>query len=58
MMKGKNQLFFVFSKTPPNNYVLRFNTIPVLVLDADKTLEDIIELYKKNENKILGNFSI
>lgn len=32
----------------------RFNTIPVLVLDADKTLEEIVEQYKKNENKILG----
>lgn len=32
----------------------RFNTVPVLVLDADKTLEDVVEQYKKNENKILG----
>jgi len=32
----------------------RFNTIPVLVLDADKALEDIVEQYKKNESKILG----
>ncbi|KAJ8923106.1 hypothetical protein NQ315_001659 [Exocentrus adspersus] len=32
----------------------RFNTIPVLVLDADKTLEEIVEQYKRNENKILG----
>ncbi|XP_018572038.1 deoxynucleoside kinase-like isoform X2 [Anoplophora glabripennis] len=32
----------------------RFNTIPVLVLDADKTLDEIVEQYKKNENKILG----
>ncbi|KAG5861415.1 hypothetical protein JTB14_012475 [Gonioctena quinquepunctata] len=32
----------------------RFNTIPVLVLDADKTLEDIMEQYRKNEEKILG----
>ncbi|CAG9830688.1 unnamed protein product [Diabrotica balteata] len=32
----------------------RFNTIPVLVLDADKTLDEIIEQYKQNENKILG----
>ncbi|KAJ8986168.1 hypothetical protein NQ317_005642 [Molorchus minor] len=32
----------------------RFNTIPVLVLDADRTLDEIYEQYKKNENKILG----
>lgn len=32
----------------------RFNTIPVLVLDADKTLEDVIEQYKLNEKRILG----
>lgn len=32
----------------------RFNTIPVLVLDADKTLSEIYEQYKKNEEKILG----
>lgn len=32
----------------------RFNTIPVLVLDADKTLEEILEMYKLNELKILG----
>lgn len=28
----------------------------MLVLDADKTLEDIVEQYKKNENKILGRY--
>lgn len=33
----------------------RFNTVPVLVLDADKTIDEVIEQYKKNENKILGN---
>lgn len=32
----------------------RFNTVPVLVLDADKTLDEIVEEYKKNENRILG----
>ncbi|KAL1494974.1 hypothetical protein ABEB36_010472 [Hypothenemus hampei] len=32
----------------------RFNTIPVLVLDADKSLEEIKQQYKRNENKILG----
>lgn len=32
-----------------------FNSIPVLVLDADKTLEEIVEQYKINTNKILGN---
>ncbi|XP_066140500.1 deoxynucleoside kinase-like isoform X3 [Euwallacea fornicatus] len=32
----------------------RFNTIPVLVLDADKTLGEIVQQYKENENKILG----
>ncbi|CAG9865265.1 unnamed protein product [Phyllotreta striolata] len=32
----------------------RFNTIPVLVLDADKTLEEIVQQYKQNEDKILG----
>ncbi|KAJ8957350.1 hypothetical protein NQ318_004829 [Aromia moschata] len=32
----------------------RFNTIPVLVLDADRTLEEIVDEYKKNEDKILG----
>ncbi|XP_060522398.1 deoxynucleoside kinase-like isoform X2 [Cylas formicarius] len=32
----------------------RFNTIPVLVLDADRTLEEIVVEYKKNEHKILG----
>ncbi|KAJ8936372.1 hypothetical protein NQ314_012391, partial [Rhamnusium bicolor] len=31
----------------------RFNTIPVLVLDANKTLEEIVMEYKKNESKIL-----
>ncbi|KAF5270185.1 hypothetical protein FQR65_LT05665 [Abscondita terminalis] len=31
------------------------NTTPVLVLDADSTLEDIFEQYKKNTNKILGH---
>lgn len=36
----------------------RFNTIPVLVLDADKTLNEVIEEYKKNENKILGKYSL
>lgn len=34
---------------------ISFNSIPVLVLDADKTLEEIVEQYKINENKILGN---
>lgn len=39
-------------------YDERFNTIPVLVLDADKTLDEIVEQYKKNENKILGESRI
>lgn len=30
------------------------NTIPVLVLDANLTKEQIVEQYKKNENRILG----
>lgn len=34
----------------------RFNTIPVLVLDADKTLDEVIEQYRKNEKKILGKY--
>lgn len=34
----------------------RFNTISVLVLDADQTLDEIVEQYKKNENKILGKY--
>ncbi|XP_057669613.1 deoxynucleoside kinase-like isoform X1 [Diorhabda carinulata] len=33
----------------------RFNTIPVLVLDADKTLDQVIEQYKQNEHKIMGH---
>jgi len=33
----------------------RFNTIPVLVLDADKALEDILKEYKRNEGKIMGH---
>lgn len=33
----------------------RFNTVPVLILDADKALEDVVEQYKTNERKILGN---
>ena len=32
----------------------RFNTIPVLVLDADKTLDDIYKECKLNQDKILG----
>lgn len=32
----------------------RFNTIPVLVLDADKTLEEIYEQYREHEDHILG----
>lgn len=32
----------------------RFNTIPVLVLDADKTIDEVVEQYKQNENQILG----
>lgn len=32
----------------------RFNSIPVLVLDADKTLEEITEVYRMNQNQILG----
>ncbi|CAH1154663.1 unnamed protein product [Phaedon cochleariae] len=32
----------------------RFNTIPVLVLDADKTIDEITQQYKENEKKILG----
>ncbi|CAH1100662.1 unnamed protein product [Psylliodes chrysocephalus] len=32
----------------------RFNTIPVLVLNADKTLDEIVNQYKENEQKILG----
>ncbi|XP_017772565.1 PREDICTED: deoxynucleoside kinase-like isoform X1 [Nicrophorus vespilloides] len=35
----------------------RFNTIPVLVLDANTALEDIVEQYKLNENRIMGNKS-
>lgn len=31
------------------------NTIPVLVLDADRTLEEIYEEFKNNETKILGH---
>lgn len=31
-----------------------FNTAPVLVLDADRTLEEIKEQYRNNERKILG----
>lgn len=31
------------------------NIVPVLVLDADKTLEEIEAQYKANEYKILGN---
>ncbi|CAG9768511.1 unnamed protein product [Ceutorhynchus assimilis] len=33
----------------------RFNTIPVLVLDADRTLEEIVQQYRANETKILGH---
>lgn len=32
----------------------RFNTIPVLVLDADKTIDEVLEQYRLNEHKILG----
>lgn len=32
----------------------RFNTIPVVVLDADKTINDIIAEYKLHEHKIMG----
>lgn len=35
----------------------RFNTIPVLVLDADKTLEEIYEQYREHEDHILGILS-
>lgn len=35
----------------------RFNTTPVLVLDADKTLDEVIEQYRNNENKILGKLT-
>lgn len=35
----------------------RFNTIPVLVLDADKTLEEIHEQYRMYEDQILGKGS-
>lgn len=31
------------------------NIVPVLVLDADKTLEEIEAQFKANEEKILGN---
>ncbi|XP_025836514.1 deoxynucleoside kinase-like [Agrilus planipennis] len=30
------------------------NNVPVLILDADSTLEEIHEMYHKNEDKILG----
>lgn len=33
----------------------RFNTIPVVVLDADKTINDIIAEYKLHEHKIMGH---
>lgn len=32
----------------------RFNTVPVLVLDADKTRDEILAQYKENESKIMG----
>lgn len=32
----------------------KLNTVPVLVLDADRTLEEIKEQYRSNESKILG----
>ncbi|XP_023023109.1 deoxynucleoside kinase isoform X2 [Leptinotarsa decemlineata] len=32
----------------------KLNTTPVLVLDADRTREEIMEQYRKNEEKILG----
>lgn len=32
----------------------RFNNVPVLILDADKDLHDVLDQYKKNESKILG----
>ncbi|CAH0564023.1 unnamed protein product [Brassicogethes aeneus] len=33
----------------------RFNTVPVLVLDADKTRDEVLEQYRLNEGKILGH---
>lgn len=35
----------------------KFNSIPVLVLDADTTLEETIQQYKKHELTILGKDS-
>lgn len=35
----------------------KFNTIPVLVLDADATLDEIVQQYKKHETIILGKSS-
>ncbi|KAK9729728.1 Deoxynucleoside kinase [Popillia japonica] len=35
----------------------RFNTIPVLVLDADNTLDDIHKQYREYEDQILGKTS-
>lgn len=32
----------------------KFNDIPVLVLDADTTLDEIVKQYKKHELTILG----
>lgn len=32
----------------------KFNEIPVLVLDADATLDEIVQQYKKHEMTILG----
>ncbi|KAK4873585.1 hypothetical protein RN001_012945 [Aquatica leii] len=34
---------------------LNLNTVPVLVLDADTTLDEIFEQYKRNAHKILGH---
>lgn len=33
---------------------VRFNTIPVLVLDASRNLEEVLEQYREHESKILG----
>lgn len=35
----------------------KFNTIPVLVLDADTTLDEIVKQYKAHEMTILGKGS-
>lgn len=35
----------------------KFNTVPVLVLDADATLEEIVKQYKEHEMMILGKES-